>query len=118
VLKEAMRGKLPEAVLRRRKSGFNAPVSGWLRGSLRPMVEELFAQPSGLVDVRHPLLQSTWRAHLSGREDFGFRLWSLVTLLIWEREVLARRAADAGQRDAGVENALAGEPRRTGDRAP
>ncbi len=118
VLKEAMRGKLPEAVLRRRKSGFNAPVSGWLRGSLRPMVEELFAQPSALVDVRHPLLQSTWRAHLSGREDFGFRLWSLVTLLIWEREVLARRAPDAGQRDAGIENALAGEPRRAGDRAP
>src|SRR5262249_1428081 len=41
VLKRAMRGRLPDSALTRRKSGFNAPVSAWLRGGLRGTAEEL-----------------------------------------------------------------------------
>jgi asparagine synthase (glutamine-hydrolysing) len=88
VLRRAMRERLPGVVLTRRKSGFNAPVSDWMRGALRPVVEELFAAPSTLVDVRHPALRQVWLDHSTGRADHGFRLWALVILLLWEREVL------------------------------
>jgi asparagine synthase (glutamine-hydrolysing) len=88
VLRRAMRGRLPNSVLNRRKSGFNAPVSHWLRGSLRPMAEELFSGPSTVVDVRHPEVRRAWSEHVGGRADHGFRLWALLVLLMWEREVL------------------------------
>jgi asparagine synthase (glutamine-hydrolysing) len=88
VLRRAMRGRLPESVLRRRKSGFNSPVSDWLRGPLRPVMEDALARPSALVDVAHPTLQGLWRAHLGQRADAGFPLWALLTLLLWERHVL------------------------------
>jgi asparagine synthase (glutamine-hydrolysing) len=88
VLRRAMRGRLPESVLRRAKSGFNSPVSDWLRGSLRPVMEDALARPSALVDVAHPTLRGLWRAHLDGLADSGFRLWALLTLLLWERHVL------------------------------
>ena len=32
ILKELMRGKLPECVLRRKKSGFDIPTHDWFRG--------------------------------------------------------------------------------------
>ena len=91
VLRRAMRGRLPDRVLRRRKSGFNAPVSDWMRGALRPIIEDLMASPSSIVDVRHPDVQRTWRDHLAGRADHGFRLWALIVLLLWEREVFKMR---------------------------
>jgi asparagine synthase (glutamine-hydrolysing) len=105
VLRRAMQGRLPEAVLRRRKSGFNAPVSDWLRGSLRPVVETLLRTPSTVVDVEHPVLQDTWLRHQTGRADNGFRLWALVVLLIWEREVLHGSAEEKGSAMAGWRSA-------------
>ena len=38
LLKEAMRDKLPAAVLSRKKMGFDIPAHEWLRGVLRPML--------------------------------------------------------------------------------
>ena len=95
VLRRAMSGRIPESVLRRTKRGFNAPVSDWLRGSLRPVLDELLSSGSRLVDTKHPGLQSSWEDHLSGRADHGFRLWALTSLLMWERVVL--REATSGR---------------------
>ena len=93
VLKRAMREKLPAFVLKRRKSGFNAPVSDWLRGTVADLAHDLLTGTSGLVDLRDPMVGRLWHAHRSGREDHGFRVWSLVTLLLWEREVFRAPAA-------------------------
>ena len=38
MLKELMRGKLPQAVLTRKKTGFDIPAHDWLRGPLRSLV--------------------------------------------------------------------------------
>jgi len=94
VLRRAMRRRLPDVVIKRRKRGFNAPVSDWLRGSLRPLCDDLLSVPSSLVDVRHPSIQQLWMNHRNGRADHGFRLWSLITLLIWER-VLSKKSPGA-----------------------
>jgi asparagine synthase (glutamine-hydrolysing) len=87
ILRRAMQNRLPRAVLSRSKSGFNAPVSAWFRGSLRCLAEDLLAQTSSLVDVGGSLTRNLWREHLSGAADHGFRLWCLASLLLWEREV-------------------------------
>jgi asparagine synthase (glutamine-hydrolysing) len=88
ILRRAMQGRLPGVVLRRPKSGFNSPVSDWLRGSLRPLMEDLLARPSGLVDAGHPRIRNLWRDHVEGRADAGFQLWAFLSLLLWERHVL------------------------------
>jgi len=95
ILRRAMKGKLPAVVLTRRKSGFNAPISAWARQSLRPMVDDLLTIPSTILDVDHPRVQRMWREHKSGEADHGFRLWALISLLLWEREVLHQAARSA-----------------------
>jgi asparagine synthase (glutamine-hydrolysing) len=99
VLKQAMAGKLPAFVLERRKSGFNAPVSDWLRGGLADLARDLLGGTSDLIDLRSPMVGRLWHAHHGGHEDHGFRLWNLITLLMWEREVL-RAAPGCGRAPA------------------
>ena len=40
ILKRALKGRLPDAILDRRKQGFGVPLAPWFRGPLRPLVED------------------------------------------------------------------------------
>ena len=44
LLKQVMRGKLPDSIIDRPKKGFGIPLSGWLRHELRPLCEELLSE--------------------------------------------------------------------------
>ena len=85
ILKRAMAGRLPRAILERSKQGFGVPCGEWLRGPLREEAEELFspAQLSrfGLLDPE-PITR-LFREHLSRRFDHRKQLWALYVLLRW-----------------------------------
>ena len=42
VLRELMKDKLPPAILKRKKIGFDIPAHEWLRGPLRELLEDSF----------------------------------------------------------------------------
>jgi len=44
IFREAMRGMLPDEVMRQPKAGFAAPVDYWLAHDLRPMVDDLLSE--------------------------------------------------------------------------
>src|SRR5450631_4434380 len=46
VLKQALQGLVPNAILERPKKGFGIPVAQWIRGPLRPLFEDLFSEAS------------------------------------------------------------------------
>src|SRR5262249_40185078 len=54
VLKDALRGVLPDAVIDRRKRGFGAPVGAWLKRELAPLRATLLSREAvnarGLLD--------------------------------------------------------------------
>jgi asparagine synthase (glutamine-hydrolysing) len=85
IFKRALRGRLPEALLRRRKQGFGAPNGAWLRGPLRAEVEELLSPralaATGAIDPE--LAGRVAREHLSGAADHRKRLWALYVLQRW-----------------------------------
>ena len=43
ILKQAMRGILPERILTRRKEGFSIPMKNWLRVELQPLMRDLLS---------------------------------------------------------------------------
>ena len=86
VLRDAMSEMVPRSILARPKSGFNAPVSRWLRGDLGALLEDLRSS-TRLVDGQSPRLRRLIDQHRDGREDHGFKLWALAALLLWERDV-------------------------------
>src|SRR5215472_5436354 len=91
VLRNAMRGRLPDAVTNRvDKKGFETPQSAWLRGPLRVWAECILQSNSfrerGWVDQQAAL--HVWRRFLmhSGRSEALLFRW--LSLEVWARAFL------------------------------
>jgi asparagine synthase (glutamine-hydrolysing) len=84
VLAEAARDVLPPGLAQRQKRGFSLPFPLWMRGELRPFLDETFSSASiarsGLFD--QAAVYARWRnflAHDDTRE--WSRVWSLAVLI-------------------------------------
>jgi len=73
------------------KKGFGCPIDEWLRGGLRPVLEEYTSaarlRSEGLVDV--DFVAWVKSEHLSGRRNYGRKLHALIAWEVW-REQIAR----------------------------
>jgi asparagine synthase (glutamine-hydrolysing) len=94
VLKEVARRHLPSVIVDRQKVGFKVPLDAWFRTGLRDMAFDLLTGPSSFVgtNFNRPAVQSLLDAHSSGQRDEQQRIWTLLSLEIWHREVLRRCA--------------------------
>jgi asparagine synthase (glutamine-hydrolysing) len=85
ILKELMRGKLPEGVLTRPKTGFDIPTHDWFRGPLRPLLTDTLSadaiDATGIFSSR--AIHSLIRDHMERRINVGYHLWGLLTLFLW-----------------------------------
>lgn len=108
LLKRAMRGILPDAVIDRPKKGFNFPVAQSLRTVLRPMMLDALSSDrvrrQGLFDAGG--VERLVREHLSGRYDHRKPLWTLLVFQLWHAAFIER--GQAGVSGAGMRCALAG----------
>jgi asparagine synthase (glutamine-hydrolysing) len=68
------------------KKGFAPPMGKWLRTSLRPVMEETLLRRDNLAGVAldSKALRSLYQEHLEGRGDYGWGLWPLLSLALWE----------------------------------
>ncbi|HEV7744027.1 MAG TPA: asparagine synthase (glutamine-hydrolyzing) [Pyrinomonadaceae bacterium] len=103
VLRESMKGLLPEAILSRPKMGFPVPVGSWFRGAFRHVVDEYAlserAMSRGIFEPS--FVRSLVKRHQEGGEDHSERLWALVNFEIWQRQFF-----DADQNDRVEESQL------------
>jgi len=88
ILKELMRGKLPQAICRRKKIGFDIPVHDWFRGPLCSLlVETLRAGSSTYPDLfRRDVIDFYLNSHLERRANVGYHLWGLLVLFLWMKK--------------------------------
>jgi asparagine synthase (glutamine-hydrolysing) len=85
LLRELMRGKLPEIVLNRKKTGFDIPTHDWFRGTLRGLLMDTLSPDAiaatGIFDGA--AIEALIRGHMERRINVGYHLWGLVTLFLW-----------------------------------
>ncbi|HKP47255.1 MAG TPA: asparagine synthase (glutamine-hydrolyzing) [Pyrinomonadaceae bacterium] len=88
ILKRALEKVLPHDLVWRKKAGFGAPIRAWLRGPLRPMVDDLLSEETvkqrGLFEPRE--VQRIIEQNLSGREDYNLQVFQLLVLELWQRQ--------------------------------
>jgi len=85
VLKQALRGRLPDDILDRRKHGFGIPLAAWLRGALRPALTTLL-HPDRIARggfIAPALASRLVEEHLAGRRDHRKLLWTLMAFESW-----------------------------------
>ncbi|MGC8763722.1 MAG: asparagine synthase (glutamine-hydrolyzing) [Acidobacteriota bacterium] len=79
----AVEAGIPRSLAYRRKKGFPVPWGAWVRGPLRPFVEEVLEGASWMEPYfRKEGLRAVLREHLEGT-DHGLLLWNLVVLAHW-----------------------------------
>src|SRR5205814_7664497 len=83
VLMEALRGVVPEEVLKRRKRGFAVPVSRALEGPLGERLRERLRGSFARDRLDPAYASSLLDDHVAGRADHGRRLYALLALLEW-----------------------------------
>jgi len=83
ILKAALPGRIPAAVLKRPKKGFGIPVAVWFRSSLRSFLGDHLERLKrhGIFEPR--ALDTLFRDHQEGRVDHRKELWTLLMLSLW-----------------------------------
>jgi asparagine synthase (glutamine-hydrolysing) len=86
ILKRALRGVVPEAILGRAKKGFGIPVAAWIRGPLRPLFEEALSERAlaGFFDPAP--VRAMLARHLRGEADLRKPLWTLLMFQLWRKQ--------------------------------
>jgi asparagine synthase (glutamine-hydrolysing) len=95
ILRESMKGLLPDSILTRKKMGFPVPLGTWLRGRFRSVIDEYILSDRALArGIFEPdFLRRIAKAHESGKENHTDRLWSLLNLEIWLRQFIDGEAS-------------------------
>jgi asparagine synthase (glutamine-hydrolysing) len=87
VLRESMKGILPEKILTRSKMGFPVPIGSWFRGPFKSIIDEYVLSERALSrGIFAPdFVRQVVSRHQAG-EDHSERLWSLLNFEIWLRQ--------------------------------
>ena len=92
LLRRAFGDLLPAEVWRRPKHGFGVPMDRWFRGELGTLYADEVLAGSGRLATALDAgeLRRLWLDHREGRADHGPRLWTLLTLERWLRDLAGR----------------------------
>jgi asparagine synthase (glutamine-hydrolysing) len=90
VLRDSQRGRLPNDILDGPKIGFGVPYEEWLRTSLfdfarSRILDRHFLQEFGLQERK---LDQMLESHRQGKMSYGFPLWKLLQLSIWNSQAV------------------------------
>ncbi|WP_374289707.1 asparagine synthase (glutamine-hydrolyzing) [Desulfovibrio desulfuricans] len=87
LLKKAFSELLPDEILHRNKRGFQIPVAQWLRGRMRPLMEDLLSESTLKAQgiFNYQAVRALMDEHVSGRADLRKPLWTLLVFQLWWR---------------------------------
>jgi asparagine synthase (glutamine-hydrolysing) len=95
VLKASLRGRIPDALLDRRKMGFSVPIAKWFHTDLREMAHDVLLSPraSERGYFNGTEIARLLHDHSANKVDHGRSLWDLLMLELWHREFVDRAAS-------------------------
>lgn len=85
ILKEAVRGLIPQSVIDRRKEGFVLPIDYWLLHNLRDKVEEMLTPERLALHglFRPEKIRELIDSHYKREANHGPRIWNLLMFQVW-----------------------------------
>jgi len=88
VLRKLVSQYVPDELMNQPKWGFSPPLDDWLRGPLRPWVEELLSvqnlEASGIFNPKP--VRKVWEDHHAGRRNAQLQVWPIIMLQAWLKQ--------------------------------
>ncbi len=89
ILKKLLEGKLPTDIISRKKKGFGMPIGEWIRGDLKPAIEDFLSRESlekmGLFNAEY--VRNILHEHYEGKKDNRKKIWTLFVFSMWWRNI-------------------------------
>lgn len=105
LLRNIARKYLPKEIVDRPKMGFAIPIGEWFRNDDLPhkgsgmktlLLDHLnSAEPFGPIQLNRKAVQRFIDEHMSCKRDHGQRLFTLLTLSIWARQIKSQKPTNA-----------------------
>jgi asparagine synthase (glutamine-hydrolysing) len=94
ILKRAFADLLPQAIIRRSKEGFSTPMKHWLRGPLKPMMQDVLGSDRIRRDgyFNSEAVDRLQGDHLAERADHAHVLWSMMLFCMWQDKFQSARS--------------------------
>ncbi|PGK36913.1 hypothetical protein CN907_17225 [Bacillus anthracis] len=85
ILREAVRGIVPDHVLNRKKLGFPVPIRHWLKNEMYDWAVTIIkeSETDYLVDKNYVL--NLLEAHCLGKGDYSRKIWTVLSFMIWHQ---------------------------------
>jgi asparagine synthase (glutamine-hydrolysing) len=98
IMRRALQGILPPAILKKKKVGLEMPYSAWFKNELKDLLLSYCnakrISETGLF--RPEAVNSVIEEHLASRGDHGRALWGLMNFMVWHELYIAKPSAAAG----------------------
>ncbi|MCB2110928.1 MAG: asparagine synthase (glutamine-hydrolyzing) [Defluviimonas sp.] len=85
LMRRAMKGRLPDEILDKKKVGLEMPYSRWLKSELKDLMM-CYLGPENIARTglfRAEAVAELIDAHLQGRRDNGRALWGMLNYMMW-----------------------------------
>ncbi|MBU0533653.1 MAG: asparagine synthase (glutamine-hydrolyzing) [Candidatus Omnitrophica bacterium] len=90
LLKKVLYKELPAKFFRRPKQGFGIPLDQWLRGGVKPYIDEYLN--TGRIkkeELFNPeFVKELIKKHLSGKYNYQYPIWTLLQFQLWKEKYL------------------------------
>jgi asparagine synthase (glutamine-hydrolysing) len=108
ILRSAYRDRIPKEILDGPKRGFAVPLDAWFRSELRDYVQDALLSADAITSeyLAPGEVKAMIDEHIAGHADRSGKLWSLLMLEMWHREL--------GPRQSGVSDRAVVNPVQTG----
>jgi asparagine synthase (glutamine-hydrolysing) len=92
LLKHVARELLPREIVDRPKAGFHVPIPAWLKGELRPLIEEQLGETTvtrqGMFDPAY--VRQLLDDNQAGRHNYSRNIWGLLMFSLWYDRYIER----------------------------
>ena len=93
-MKKAVEGIVPDEIIYRKKKGFGAPVSEWLKEDSdlsRNLIKIIENSKIKELDIfNYNYIKQLIEDHQLLKQDNSFKLWNLITLSLWYDKWIAQ----------------------------
>jgi asparagine synthase (glutamine-hydrolysing) len=87
LLRQALRGRLPDVIVKKKKVGLEMPYASWMLRQWRDIGEDLLnerrVEATGLLQGKG--VRCLWQQHQAKEHDHGRALWALMNYMLWHR---------------------------------